>query len=435
MLLIFNAPQSKESVMAVTDQIQAREGDHRSAPTDGASRILADQRDTTLNGADQRAATTAESARLVQSNALPDLQIDGHDSHSAPHESGFMHFVHGAEAVASDLARGAVDEVIHHPGQVVGSALTGLAIGTVAILAAPEVAVAAAIAGAGYGAYELATHVGGWIHSADVVSNAQDHTAAEVASAHQTLQGVGAGGVLIGAGVLGSLGSAPLASAITEATGFGAATATTAEATVTTADSPVASSEQAALAPEQAALTPEQVALQESVARNQSIFAAAQERGEVVPSVKQLYSVQFDRVGPEGRLVPTLENPAGVQLQEGSWVATRLNADGTPNIENGMVNQWTPSPKEILKQYVVTPEQLEQPGFVAQTNINGGPVHMVKLDAPMDFQTPWGSMHADAGDWLSNYDFNTATGEAGSDFARVTARSYQQTYRPVTPQD
>ncbi|MBI2810946.1 MAG: hypothetical protein HYX67_08980, partial [Candidatus Melainabacteria bacterium] len=417
---------------------------------------------------------TADSARLVQSNALPDLQIDGHDSHSAPQESGFMHFVHGAEAVVSDLARGAADEVVHHPGQVIGSALTGLAIGTVAVLAAPEIAIAAAVAGVGYGAYELATHVGGWVHSADVVSNVQDHTAAEVAQAHQTLQGVGAGGVLIGAGVIGSLGAAPLAGAISEATGLSAATAASSAEGGTVSDvltnavrsgryetvelpngmtylRPVQGSVPMLEGPATTAALegpaavpllegPAAVPLLEGpatagISRNQSIFQAAQERGEVVPSVKQLYSVQFERVGPEGRLVPTLENPAGVQLQEGSWVATRLNADGTPNIENGMVNQWTPSAKEIGKQYVVTPEQLESSNFVAQTNVNGNPVHMVQLDAPMDFQTPWGPMHADAGDWLSNYDFNTTTGQAGTDFARVTARSYQQTYRPVTPQD
>jgi len=134
--------------------------------------------------------------------------------------------------------------------------------------------------------------------------------------------------------------------------------------------------------------------------------------------------------------VPTLENPAGVQLKEGAWVATRLNADGTPNIENGMVNQWTPSAKDIAKQYLLTPEQLASgKNLIGSTNTSAPPVHMVQLDAPMDFQTRWGTMHADAGDWLSNYDFNTATGQAGNDFARVTARSYQQTYRPVTSEE
>ena len=210
--------------MAAADQIQTREGDLRPPTSDGAHRILADQHDVPHSGVDQRAAIAADSTGLVQSNTLPDLHIDGHDSHSAPKESGFMHFVHSAEAVVSDLAKGAVDEVVHHPGQVIGSALTGLAVGTIAVLAAPEIVVAAAAAGAVYGGYELYKHAGGWAHSADVVSNTQDHTAAEVAAAHQDLQGVGAGGVLIGAGAIGSLGAAPLAGAISEAAGFSAAT-------------------------------------------------------------------------------------------------------------------------------------------------------------------------------------------------------------------
>ena len=222
--------------MAAADQSRIREGEAPSTTHDAAHRILHEQHDTMTSGASMRAATAADSAALVNSSALPDLQIDGHDSHSAPQESGFMHFIHGAQAVVSDLATGAVNEVIHHPGQVIEAAATGLAIGTVAVLAAPEVVAAAAVAGVAVGAYELATHVGGWIHDADVVSNTQDHTAAEVAAAHQGLQDVGGGAVLIGAGVAGSFGAAPLVGAISDVAGFSAANAASSAESGTVSD-------------------------------------------------------------------------------------------------------------------------------------------------------------------------------------------------------
>jgi hypothetical protein len=202
--------------MASADQIRQPEGDKLPTQHDGNQQSLVDHLEHMFNGGNQKATNAADSAALVQSQALPDLQIDHH-------ESGFMHFVHGAEAVGADLAKGAVDELIHHPGQVIEAALTGLAVGTVAALAAPELAVGLAIGGAAVGAYELATHVGGWIHSADVVSNTQDHSAAEVALAHQDLQNVGGGGVLIGAGMLGAMDGDALAgvmrSGYNEATG------------------------------------------------------------------------------------------------------------------------------------------------------------------------------------------------------------------------
>ncbi len=444
--------------MVAADQIRTRETDARATPQDGSHRILAEQRDTISGAAEHRAATTADSARLVQSNTLPDLHIDGHDSHSPPQESGFMHFVHGAEAVVSDIARGAVDEVVHHPDQVVGAALTGLAIGTVAVLAAPEIAIAAAVAGAGYGAYELATHIGGWAHSADVVSNTQDHTAAEVAAAHRDLQGVGAGGVLIGAGVVGSLGAAPLVGAVTDAVAGSAASAassaegglvsdTLANAVRSGRYEPVdagngitvlrpvgggAGAEAAEAPAAAAALTPEQIAINESVARSQSLFQQAGEQGQIVPSVKQSYQVRFERVGPGGTTIPTLENPAGVSVPEGNWIATRLNADGTPNFERGIMNRWTPSARDITSKYLITPEQLassngEISGF---TNTSAPPVHMIRLDAPTTIQTGWGPMTGQTGDWLANYNYNTATGAAGDNYAIVTAHSYSQTYLP-----
>ncbi len=435
--------------MAAADQIHPREGDAQSRAHDGSLRILAEQRDTTFGGANQRATNAADSAALVQSHTLPDLQIGDHSASHTSHseENGFMRFVHDVRAAAPDLITGAVNEVTQHPLQVLESAATGLAIGVVATLAAPEVVAVAAIGGVLYGGYELATHIGGWAHHADVVAHTDEHTSAEIAEAHRDLQNVGGGAALYSAGFVGALGAGPLVGTVSDALAGSAGTALesdiasqAAQGSTGTrlleapraAQTEVAAQTEAVAQAEAAALTPEEVALQRSVAQNQATFAEANARGEVVQSVKQLYNVQFERVGPGGRVVPTLENPAGVQVPEGGWVATRLNADGTPNVENGIVNRWTPEPSQILKQYVVNPEQLESgTSFVAPTNTSAPPVAMVRLTEARDFQTPWGSMHAEPGDWLSNYDFDVATGRPGSDFARVTAESYRQTYEPV----
>lgn len=421
--------------MAPVDQLRVRDSELHTTPDSGQV-FLREQSDIAGNGANQRIKNAADSAALVQSRTLPDVTINGTDAQVHSTENRFMRVVHDAEAAAPDLFRGAMDEVTHHPLQVIESAAFGLAIGTATLLAGPEVAAVAAIAGTGYAAYELATHAGGWFHSADVVAHASDYSATELSAAHRDLHNVGGGAALYGAGIAGALAAGPMTGALSET-----ATATTSSAleseiaAETTNAVPVQEVAETtnAVPVQELALTPEQIALQRSIVENQAIFADANARGEVVQSVKQLYNVQFERVGSGGRLVPTLENPAGVEVPEGGWVATRLNADGSVNMENGMVNQWTPEPKQILKQYVVNPDQLDtQISFIAPTNTSAPPVAMVRLTEPHDFQTPWGPMHGDAGDWLSNYDFNTATGEAGSDFARVTAASYRQTYEPVT---
>lgn len=176
-----------------------------------------------------------------------------------------------------------------------------------------------------------------------------------------------------------------------------------------------------------------ELTLDQSIAQNQALFrAAATDDGDgVITAVKQSYNVQFRRLtSPE--LVPTLENPAGQAAEPGQWVATRLNPDGTPNIENGMVNQWPVTEKAMLKTYQITHDQL--PGadnLTAATRTDAPPVHMVKLTSDIKFKTSWGDLTGKAGDYLSNYDFSIATGQPGNDFAIVTASSYAQTYQAV----
>lgn len=106
----------------------------------------------------------------------PDLQLEG-----------------GFDDVVGDVFSGAVDQLTQNPLEVGKNILIGGAIGLGALIVAPEVLAVAAIAGAGYGLYQLATHLPGWIEDADVVANPDQHTAAEVAQSHEDLQDLGGG--------------------------------------------------------------------------------------------------------------------------------------------------------------------------------------------------------------------------------------------------
>jgi hypothetical protein len=130
--------------------------------------------------------------------------------------------------------------------------------------------------------------------------------------------------------------------------------------------------------------------------------------------------------------IPTLENPAGANVEPGQWIATRLNPDGTPNMERGMVNQWTVTDKTILKTYKTTPEELSTAAkFIAGTKTDAPPVHMVQLTQPITINTSWGPMSGNANDYLANYDYDPVTGQPGQNYAIVTNSSYGQTYQPV----
>ena len=120
---------------------------------DSASRILSEQHNSSFSGTDHRATSAADSAAMVSSSTLPNLQIDGHDSgDSSSHENGFSHWLHNAETVASDLGAGAWNEITHHPDQVLEAAAVGLAAGVAvtaaAVLIGPEVLFGAAVVGA-----------------------------------------------------------------------------------------------------------------------------------------------------------------------------------------------------------------------------------------------------------------------------------------------
>lgn len=171
-----------------------------------------------------------------------------------------------------------------------------------------------------------------------------------------------------------------------------------------------------------------ELTVEQSVAKSQAVFNDS----NVVPAQKQLYEVKFRKVtNPNGESVPTLENPGGETVQQGHWVAQRLDANGQPVIERGQVNQWPISTDaKVAKTYNVDPATLAtQTEFVAPTRVDAPPVHVVQLTEPIKIQTKWGAMDGKPGDWLANYDFNAATNTPGSDYAIISGTSFEQTYK------
>jgi hypothetical protein len=171
--------------------------------------------------------------------------------------------------------------------------------------------------------------------------------------------------------------------------------------------------------------------VQRSIKTNQQIFQQADETNDVVPAQKQLYNVQLRKVtGANGERIPTLENPKGEMAKQGDWIATRLDADGQPVYERGQVNQWPIVEKKIPKTYDVDAANLKSAtSLVAPTRVDGPPVPVVHLNAPLAVHTPWGHMNATSGDWLANYDYNLATKTPGTDFAVISNTSFGQTYK------
>jgi hypothetical protein len=162
---------------------------------------------------------------------------------------------------------------------------------------------------------------------------------------------------------------------------------------------------------------------------------------DMIQARKQLYRVKFERITPEmagedGTVrVPTLENPEGQIERPEQWIATRLNPDGSPNMERGLINQWTVETKTILKTYVSTPEQLEGTSSITlPTRTDAPPVHMVPLEGPTRFMSDWGPQVGDGTGWLANYDFDVAARTPGSSFAIITGPSFGQTYEAANPE-
>lgn len=99
----------------------------------------------------------------------------------------------GLNSVLGDIWNGAVEQVTHNPLEVLKNVAIGAAIGVGTVLLAPEIAIGAAVIGAGLGAVELAKNIPGWMEDADVVANPDQHTAAEVEQSREDLENLGGG--------------------------------------------------------------------------------------------------------------------------------------------------------------------------------------------------------------------------------------------------
>ncbi|MBP9090119.1 hypothetical protein KBI23_03760 [bacterium] len=126
----------------------------------------------------------------------------------------------GYGAVADAVAAGAVEEITEHPVKVaVIAAGTAVVTGVAAALVAPEVIVAAGIAGVGYGAYVLYEKAADWVKAADVVANGNEHSAEERAKSEKELKAIGAGTVDLAAGGIGGLAKGAIARTTSSAIG------------------------------------------------------------------------------------------------------------------------------------------------------------------------------------------------------------------------
>lgn len=114
----------------------------------------------------------------------------------------------GYMAVAREIANGAIDEVVNHPGRVLGNVAIGAAVGVGAVLIAPEVAIGAAVVGAGVAAYEVYQNASNWWNSAKTVADPTGKSEVEQKQAKETLHNFGGGMTDIVAGGVGGTGAA-----------------------------------------------------------------------------------------------------------------------------------------------------------------------------------------------------------------------------------
>jgi hypothetical protein len=119
----------------------------------------------------------------------------------------------GSVAIAKDLLKGAVDEVVQHPDRLAESAVIGAALTVVAW----EIAIPVGIAFVSYQLYENGNTA---IDDLTVVGDPRGHSKAELNNAHSGVQILGAGGADLAAGMagglsVGTLGRADVAARLT----------------------------------------------------------------------------------------------------------------------------------------------------------------------------------------------------------------------------
>ncbi len=113
--------------------------------------------------------------------------------------------INGIADAASEVAKGAMEELTQHPERVAANVAIGAGV-TAAIAFAPVWVGGAAIVGGGaYAAYELSKNVPNWINQFGTVADASNHSQREVQAAREGLQGLGSGAVDVTAGFAGGV--------------------------------------------------------------------------------------------------------------------------------------------------------------------------------------------------------------------------------------
>lgn len=120
----------------------------------------------------------------------------------------------GVTAVVSELGAGVWQEMRDHPLRLMGSAATGAATAIGTTLIAPKVLTGMAIAGIGYGSYQLYKHGGAWIEAAKLVARTEPD-APQSEAARATLRTLGAGATDIAAAMTGGMAAGSLKAALT----------------------------------------------------------------------------------------------------------------------------------------------------------------------------------------------------------------------------
>jgi hypothetical protein len=214
----------------MSDYIQSagRPGDSRDLPSQireaGESAHLALSAPEDL--AAVRATLTAEKG-AAQHPALPEVTLvdaeaqAGQDTaHPAPESAAgsdhfswtgawhsIEHLAQTAGTVAEDLGKGAVNEVVDHPGTLLKDAAIGLAVGA-AIGYAPVLAIPALLYG-GYELYENRQKIENaafeFGHDLNVINDSKAQPAGEQKTAETSLEGFGAMGAQLAAGIAGGI--------------------------------------------------------------------------------------------------------------------------------------------------------------------------------------------------------------------------------------
>lgn len=393
------------------------------------------------------AQVVAQNPEKVEGSDIPDLTISGTASGETDD------FFDGAGRVISELAEGAYEELVENPLNVAANVAIGAAIAVGAAFASPVVLAVAAGAAIGATAAIVYEEGGKWVDAISTVANPGSATAAELADAKETVQGLGAGALDLAAGGVGGIGASVAIKSAARAAVVGAETAVERSAAAEAASisdnalgkSPFfdeilakGTAQEFPGAPRRPqiieiddvaivaakALTPE-----ESILQSQATFNAKLAEDAVMAARKQAYNVRFEKVTKEGTLVKTLENPEGEVTEVGNFIATRLDDNGMPVIENGMVNQWPIKAKDIPKRYNTTADELATTdSVVLPTRTDGPPVHVVEAPAGTKIETSWGPVKLEKPGYLANYDFDAIAGKPGTDFNLISQRSFDQTY-------